>query len=218
MEMDNDRSTHANSGTTNNENSFELPILSFDSSSLSIPSSPSLLHRPGYQRIASIGEVDTQYHGNDPTYHEAEVAGNNLAEGGLAITNLGGHQKSISRKASGKSIDGTPRSADFLLSPSSTQVGAGNDSAEFGHGFEGHQHESGPSSIHEPFEADSDTEHLTRKTAPSIRSFFTSGKYRLGSSTGFYFYRSHLSKSPALELDLYIHDARPQHNAGLASS
>ena len=180
MEMDNDRSPHANSRTTNNEESFELPIFSFDSSSLSITSPPSLLHRPGYQRIASIGEVDTQYHGNEPTYHESEAFGNNSAEGGLAITNLGGHQRSIPRKASDKSIDGTPRSADFLLSPSSTRVGAGNDSTEFGHGFRGNSDNSGASSTHQQFEADSDTEHLTPKFTPSIRSFFTSGKHRLG--------------------------------------
>ncbi|KAL9120553.1 MAG: hypothetical protein Q9187_002890 [Circinaria calcarea] len=170
--MDNDRTTPSNSGKKNNEESFELPNLSFDSSALSVPSPPSLLYRPGYQRISSIGEVDTQYHGNHPVHLDSETIGDSLAESGLAITNLGGQQRSIPRKASSKSIDGTPRSTDFLLSPSSTRVGAGNDSTEFGHGFEHHPDKSGASSIHQPFEADSDTEHLTPKIAPSIRSTF----------------------------------------------
>ena len=197
--MDNDRTTPSSSGV-NNEESFELPNLSFDSSALNLPSPPSLLHRPGYQRISSIGEVDSEYHGNHPVYLDSESIGNNLAESGLAITNLGGQQRFIPRKASSKSIDGTPRSTDFLLSPSSTRVGAGNDSSEFGHGFEHHPDKSGASPVHRPFEADSDTEHLTPKTAPSIRSSFTSGKYRLDSTTRFYLHRHCPLESCALKV------------------
>ena len=162
---------------TDNEPSYELPQLSFNPSPKHIARPPSLIYRPGYQRISSVGEVDTQYHGADSPEYKPGRVGDPFAESGLAIAHAGKRLRNDSERDQlddRKEADSTPNSASSLLSPSSTRVG-GNDSTEFGSGFE-HVRVASSSSNHQPFEAKPDTEQLTLQT-PSymIRSYNNDG-------------------------------------------
>ena len=144
------------------EESYELPQFSFDAS----PAPPSLLHRPGYHRISSIGEVDTQYYGPQSPNLPSEASEEPFR--GLAIANLESQPRNSVLRVpfNGKTADSTPRSADFLLSPSSTRI-----SADEFPGFKHQRNASSSSSIHQPFEVISDTENLTPKTPRSISKF-----------------------------------------------
>ena len=156
---------------TESEPSYELPQFSFISRPEDIARPSSLVYRPGYQRISSVGEVDTQYHGANLPENNPEGVGDPFAESGLAIAHAGTRFRSNSERDPSddrKEADSTPNSASFLLSPSSTRVG-GNDSTEFTSGFQHSRDPSNTSSIHQPYEATPDTEQLT----PSTPSFVT---------------------------------------------
>ena len=163
---------------TDTEPSYELPEFHFHPSPEDIIRPPSLINRPGYQRISSIGEIDTQYHGADSPENKPEGPEDPFAASGLAIAHTGTHLRNSSEREQldgRKEADSTPNSASFLLSPSSTRVG-GNDSTEFSSGFE-HARIASNSISHQPFESTSDIEPLTPKTPScATRSYDNNGE------------------------------------------
>ena len=152
--------------------SYELPQFSFDSSPTNVITPPSLLHRPGYQRIASLGDEDTRYHGAQSPNLQSTGSEDPFAGTGLAIANLERRSRSSIRRVpfDNQVVDGTPASTDFLLSPSSTRIGAPDDSIQSTPSFTHRRNASSSSSVRQPFESTSDTEHLTPKTPRTPKS------------------------------------------------
>ncbi|KAI4197897.1 MAG: hypothetical protein LQ350_005656 [Teloschistes chrysophthalmus] len=118
------------------------------------PGSP-VHHRPGYQRLGSLNEQDTAYHGRQISQ-----------EHGLGITNLNSLPSSLPQA---RSTPGAPASANPLLSPPllKSQIGYKRlDDDPIQEGDEGWEHDASQNEPFQPFRADSETESL-RKQAPA---------------------------------------------------
>lgn len=142
------------------ERSFELQFSFPKSVSNFLPASPSV---PKYQRI-SPEDVDTQYHGAQSSDNSNEGDLSQLTRIGLGIGNVTGRRTPSVQKVpvGSKPREGTPTSNDFLLSPTSTQVGSG-DSPEYDRKFDHRRNISGASSIDQRSAEGSEIEHLTSK-------------------------------------------------------
>jgi len=153
------------------ERSFQLPALSSDSGPVSPLSSPSLVHRPGYQRITSHEVPPLEGHKHSirrtPTVDSASAEG-------LAISNLPLHREhSLAGSHLDNSSDETIRNTtESVTSPIMGQVddydGLGGNDDELNHA----RSMSFASSSHQPFLAVPDTERLTPKSpATTIGSY-----------------------------------------------
>ena len=142
------------------EQSIELQFSFPKSISNFLPASPSI---PKYQRI-SPGDVDTQCDGAQSPDNSNEGDLSQLSSIGLGIGNVTGRGTPSAQKvpAGSKPIEGTPTSNDFLLSPTSTQIGSG-DSPEYDKKFDHRRNISGASSIDQRSTEGSEIEHLTSR-------------------------------------------------------
>ncbi|MCJ1248653.1 hypothetical protein MMC30_005871 [Trapelia coarctata] len=148
------------------ERTFQLPALSFDSGPISPLSSPSLVHRPGYQRITSHEVSPPEEHkqsaGRRPTVDSVRAEG-------LAISNLPLHREhSMTGSDLDNRSDETIRiPADSVTSP---MMGRVDDYDSFGGNDDELKHArtmSFASSLHQPFLAVPDTERLTPRSPAS---------------------------------------------------
>lgn len=150
------------------------------------PASP-VQHRPGYNRVTSLNEVDTSYRRTevDGSKRDAPlaVAGKSVEESsqgrGLGIGNIEIRRPpSISRVAVGSPLS-PPPSSNLLLSPTSTQIGSDSRGMEMrfeDEEMDRKEHRRNESEVFEPFTASSDRERL-HENAPSagVRSHDPSG-------------------------------------------
>ena len=145
------------------EETFQLPALSFDPGPISPLPSPSLVHRPGYQRITSneVAPPAEQKHSarRGPT-------ADTVSAKGLAISNLSLHREnSVAASVLDSSSDETIRNpTESVISPF---IGHVDDHDALGGNDDELKHVrsmSFASSSHQPFLAVPDTERLTPKS------------------------------------------------------
>ena len=150
---------------------FELSTRSLDSTStiVATPTSPTTTahRRPGYQRVTSIGETDTQYYGAHGYRRDDEELGANETQG-LAIQDVETSGRTLIPRVpvGGRGRPITTRSADPLLSPVSSRFGKTtplyDGISESSRGEVAHK-----DSLHEPFVAGSNSEYIHNKASAS---------------------------------------------------
>ncbi|MCJ1301051.1 hypothetical protein MMC08_003850 [Hypocenomyce scalaris] len=158
------------------DETFDLSTRSLDSTStiVATPASPitTAQRRPGYQRVTSIGEIDTQYYGAEGNRRDDEELGANAAQG-LAIPNVEtSGRTSIPRvPVGGKGRPLTTRSADPLLSPVALRFSKRTSPLYDGILESSRGEVAHKDSLHEPFVAGSASEYLhTKASASTMRS------------------------------------------------
>ena len=155
-------------------------------SSMTVVASPSssfspAYRRPGYHRLTSSADTDAGHHSAEGNHRDDEGSGDDTTAQGLALQNVETARRvSIQRvPAISKASPGPPRSADALSSPLSSRHSTRNTPMHDGisETLQGDLlHKDSKPSLHDPFVAGTDSEHLNKKpSASTMRSFEPTG-------------------------------------------
>lgn len=159
------------------DESPKLPNYSLDPDSTVVASPTSTFtsayRRPGYQRLTSSGDNDARYHGAEGSHHNDEESGDDTAAQGLAIQNVEtARQVSMQRiPVVAKTTPVTPRSTDPVSSPLSSRFSTRSTPLYDGisETSQGElSYKGSKPSLHEPFVASTESEHLNKKPSASI--------------------------------------------------
>ena len=149
---------------------FELQHFQLGSDSNFLTSPPSLVYRPGYQRISSLGDVNTEYLRAASPEDHTDGPDDSFSRSGLAITDLGASRIPTTPRVliDDKSLE----DATDILSTTSTRV-AGTSSTEFAALFDHSSKVSTTALLPENFQSGSETEHLTSRDVESVGGSYT---------------------------------------------
>lgn len=151
---------------------YHVDATSIETPTSALTSGSPFKHRPGYQRIPSINEQDTAYHGpkQEPQHDEQPH------DHGLGIKIL----KRLPSASPQRSTPSTPASSNPLLSPDSARSHKAyrpleSDAIREGHGdWRDNDYKT---EQYQAFVADSETQSLRRDgRAPTVQSFEPSGR------------------------------------------
>lgn len=158
------------------DESPKLSNYSLDSNSTVVASPTSVFtpayRRPGYQRLTSSGDTEARYHGAEESYRNGEGSGDDTAAQGLAIQNVETARRVSMQRIPivAKTTPVTPRSTDPVSSPLSSRFSTKSTPL-----YEGISetpqddlsYKGSTPSLHEPFVAGTESEHLNKKASAS---------------------------------------------------
>ncbi|KAI4128463.1 MAG: hypothetical protein LQ347_004173 [Umbilicaria vellea] len=158
------------------DESPKLSNLSLDSNSTVVASPTSIFtpayRRPVYQRLTSSGDTDARYHGAEGGYPNDEGSGDDTAAQGLAIQNVETARRVSMQRIPivAKTAPFTPRSTDPVSSPLSSRFSTRSTPLHDGISETSPgdlSYNGSKPSLHEPFVAGTETEHLNKKASAS---------------------------------------------------